>query len=90
VTLYQLRQPTETKFVISKFNDDFDLLSRYDIDIGPKGGINCTCPAATRRGPKHGFNCRHRDILKQFQRTGHIDDGWFFCFETEQWREPIE
>jgi len=39
----------------------------------------CDCPAG------HKDTCRHRKMLPFFIEHKHIDDGWFFIWNTHQW-----
>src|SRR5437868_10592263 len=76
-SLYTCRSE-ETGFRLTKLDADFNLLSSYHITA--EG--NCECPQG------HKPTCRHRKMLPEFARAGHVDDGWFLDWDTRMWRQP--
>ena len=63
---------------ITKFTRDYVVESSYVVSAE-----GCDCPAG------HRPVCRHRTMLPFFEDGGHIDDGWFFIWDTRQWLKPI-
>ena len=64
---------------ITKFTRDYVVESSYVVSAE-----GCDCPAG------HRPVCRHRTMLPFFEDGGHIDDGWFFIWDTRQWLRPID
>jgi hypothetical protein len=62
---------------ITKFTRDYVVESSYIVSAE-----GCDCPAGARPV------CRHRTMLPFFEDGGHIDDGWFFIWDTRQWLKP--
>ncbi len=77
-SLYSCRSINAAEYRISKFDADFNLQSSYTMTQE-----GCDCPQG------HKPTCRHRKMLPEFARQGHIGDGWFFDWDTRQWRKPI-
>src|SRR5208282_1159225 len=78
-TLYSIRStPADDEFLITKFDRDYNPEGTYALTTS-----NCSCPAGQKP------TCRHRKMLPFFTTTRHIDDGWFFDYDTRQWRRPL-
>lgn len=65
-------------YTFTKFDQDLNPLTNYLVSSG-----ECNCP----RG-EIGKQCRHRDMLRGFLKTKHIDDGWMWNHSTQQWIKP--
>lgn len=65
-------------YVFTKFDQDLNALTTYLVSAG-----ECNCP----RG-ETGKQCRHRDMLRGFIKTKHIDDGWLWNHSIQQWLRP--
>ncbi len=76
--LYSCRSINAVEYRISKFDADLNLQSSY---IMTQEG--CDCPQG------HKPTCRHRKMLPTFAKEGHIDDGYFYDWDTRMWRKPI-
>jgi|SRR5580704_4515061 hypothetical protein len=63
---------------ITKFTHDYEVESSYIVSAD-----GCDCPAGSRPV------CRHRTMLPFFIDGEHIDDGWFFIWDTRQWLRPV-
>ena len=74
MTLYNCRTAPDGAYHMTKFDDDMNIESDYDVSLG-----ECACPAGARN------TCRHRKMLPEFIASGHIDDEWFYNFETHGW-----
>jgi hypothetical protein len=77
--LYNLRSTNDAgEFVITKFDNDYNVQAVYVVSKSA-----CSGPDGHR--PK----CKHREMLGRFLANGHVDDGYFFDWDTRQWREPL-
>jgi hypothetical protein len=77
----------DNHYLISKFDNDLDLMAHYVVAIGRKGGLYCSCPHAMNRGT----DCRHTKMIREkFLPANHISDGTFYCYETNLFTEPME
>lgn len=63
---------------ITKFTKDYVVEASYIVSAE-----GCDCPAGVKP------ICRHRTMMLEFERTNHIDDGWFFIWDTRQWLAPV-
>lgn len=63
-------------YIITKFDDDFNVESSYRVTVEA-----CECPAGVRD------TCRHRKMLPIFIATEHIDDNWFYNYDTHGWHK---
>lgn len=63
---------------LTKFTKDYEVESSYVVSAE-----GCDCPAGIRPV------CRHRTMLPFFLEHDHVDDGWFFIWDTRQWLPPI-
>jgi hypothetical protein len=63
---------------ITKFTRDYEIESSYIVSAE-----GCDCPAGARPV------CRHRTMLPFFVEGNHVDDGWFFIWDTRQWLKPV-
>lgn len=70
--------PHPGTYSFTKFDGDLNPLTTYLVSSG-----ECNCP----RG-ETGKQCRHRDMLRGFLKTKHIDDGWMWNHSTQQWIKP--
>ncbi len=77
-TLYSCKSVSAAEFRLTKFDADFNVLSSYIVSNG-----GCDCPQGNKP------TCRHRKMLPDFAKQGHIDDGSFFDWDTRTWRKPI-
>src|SRR5215469_8463368 len=80
-TLYNCKSVDETHYRITKFDsglvpfeDDKGRISSYTCSLQ-----ECECPAG------HKPTCRHRKMLPLFLENDHIDDNYFFIWDTHQW-----
>ncbi len=64
---------------LTKFTKDYEVESSYVVSAE-----GCDCPAGIRPV------CRHRTMLPFFLEHEHVDDGWFFIWDTRQWLRPIK
>lgn len=69
---------------ITKFNSDYEiettLGSPASYVVSSEG---CDCPQG------HKETCRHRKMLPEFLEHNHVDDGWFFIWDTRMWIAPM-
>ena len=63
---------------LTKFTKDYEVESSYVVSAE-----GCDCPAGIRPV------CRHHTMLPFFLEHDHVDDGWFFIWDTRQWLPPI-
>ena len=77
-TLYNCKSVSGIEYRITKFDRDYNVTSSYVVSNG-----GCDCPQG------HKPTCRHRKMLPEFAKNGHIDDGFFLDFDTRQWRKPL-
>lgn len=77
-TLYNCKSVSAAEFRITKFDRDYNVTSSYVVSNG-----GCDCPQGNKP------TCRHRKMLPEFAKNGHIDDGFFLDFDTRQWRKPL-
>lgn len=81
MSLYALRK-SPLGFSITKFDTDFNPEATYTLISDHANGIfSCSCPA----GPRP--SCRHRLMLPRM--LWHVDDGWFYNYETQKWHRPL-
>jgi hypothetical protein len=68
------------QYIITKFilEQGMEVESSYLVSTR-----DCACPRGTFR------TCRHRNMLPYFRMKEHVDDGWFFEYNTRQWHEPV-
>lgn len=77
--LYNLKTASKGSihtYVITKFDNDFNIESSYEVSYNV-----CTCPQSNRP------TCRHRKMLPLFLATERIDTNWFLNFETKDWTQ---
>lgn len=79
MTLYNLRS-TELGHTITKFDDDLNVESSYDINTDENGNLHCHCPAGNR------LTCRHRQMYHDL--LDRVDSPWFLDFDTGAWVDP--
>lgn len=79
IELYSLAAtPTPGEYIIQKFDLDYHCESVYALTAS-----TCMCPQG------HKETCRHRKMLGDFLKHGHIGDGWFMEWQTRLWRRPV-
>lgn len=79
IELYSLSgTPTPGEYIIQKFDTDYHCESVYALTAS-----TCMCPQG------HKETCRHRKMLGDFLKHGHIGDGWFMEWQTRLWRRPV-
>ena len=88
LTFYKIKSSSDAPNAkkIIKFDQDLEKISEYNLTYfeGKNGGYyDCNCPASR-------FDCRHKDILKQFETHNQVDGDKFFCFEAKTWKTPEE
>lgn len=76
--IYNLRT-SPSGFTVTKFNDDFNVESCYEMTISD-GQLRCGCPAGARP------TCRHRQMFAQLRTR--VDSAWFLDFDTREWVDP--
>lgn len=79
MTYYNARS-TELGFKVTKFDDDLNVESTYDMIEDPSGSIKCMCPAGQRP------TCRHRQMIDQL--STRVDTPWMLDFDTRAWVDP--
>ena len=62
---YLVRQDSDTRFVVSKWDSGVLPLVTYKVDILPSKRSRCTCPSGRYRG-----YCRHTKMVKEWQARG--------------------
>ncbi len=76
--LYSLRT-TSKGFIVTKFDDDFNVESYYEM-TQDDDGLHCGCPAGGRAV------CRHRQMFPLLQTR--VDTAFFLDFDTRAWVDP--
>ena len=76
--LYNCKSVSPIEYRITKFDSDYEVMSSYVVSNG-----GCDCPQGNKP------TCRHRKMLPAFAKEGHIDDGFFYEWDTRQWRKPL-
>lgn len=64
------------KYRVTKFDLDLNVEASYLVD-----GDTCECPRGTSR------SCRHRVMLPYFLKDKHVDDQFFFNYDTRQFHQ---
>ncbi len=82
-SLYTLRKTAPGVLSIIKLDQDWNPEASYLLTLADDDKVTCTCPASDRP------TCRHRKMLPFFIEAKHVDDGWFFEWETRRWKPPI-
>ena len=80
-SLYNCKRIDETHYRITKFDSG---LVPFQDDRGRVSAYTCTketceCPQS------HKATCRHRKMLPFFIQEAHVDDNYFFIWDTHQW-----
>ncbi len=78
MNLYNCKH-ADSGYRLTKFTKDYEVESSYVVSAE-----GCDCPAGIRPV------CRHRTMLPFFLEHNHVDDGWFFIWDTRQWLRPID
>lgn len=73
--LYNLKDGPNNDFIITKFDDDMNVESSYNVSQ-----VGCTCPQG------HKPVCRHRKMLPLM--VDRLNSAWFYCFDDKQWYDP--
>lgn len=66
----------EEEYIITKFDNDFNVEATYTTSLS-----ECDCPAGTRD------TCRHRTMLPIFLASEHVNDNWFYNYDTHGWHK---
>lgn len=77
--VYKLRSHKLDNFIVTKFDDDFNIESYYEMTVSD-GVVRCGCPAGARE------ICRHRQMFPDL--LTRLDTAWFLDFDTRQWVDP--
>lgn len=77
--VYNLRSHKLDNFIVTKFDDDFNIESYYEMTVAD-GEVRCGCPAGVRP------TCRHRQMFAQL--LTRLDTAWFLDFDTRAWVDP--
>ena len=77
MSIYNMKERDDV-FYITKFDDALNPEAIYSLSNG-----ECDCPAG------HRPHCRHRDMLKIFQRRKAINTNEFYDFDLKRWSTPI-
>ena len=80
-SLYNCKQIDKDHYRVTKFDSG---LVPFEDHEGRVSSYTCThtecdCPQG------HKPTCRHRKMLPFFVAEDHIDDNYFFCWDTHQW-----
>jgi len=80
-SLYNCKRIDEDHYRVTKFDNGFVPFQDHE---GRVSSYTCTlkdceCPQS------HKPSCRHRKMLPFFIEEDHIDDNYFFCWDTHQW-----
>jgi len=80
-TLYNCKRIDTETYRITKFDSGFVPFEHHD---GTVSAYTCTlhdcdCPQG------HKPSCRHRKMLPFFIESEHVDDNYFFIWDTHQW-----
>jgi hypothetical protein len=80
-SLYNCKRIDATHYRVTKFDSGFVPFEHHD---GTASTYVCTektcdCPQG------HKPSCRHRKMLPFFLEEEHVDDNWFFIWDTHQW-----
>ena len=80
-TLYNCKRIDASHYRITKFDDGLVPFQHHDGSLSSytctKAG--CDCPQG------HKPTCRHRKMLPLFIEQEHVDDNYFFVWDTHQW-----
>jgi hypothetical protein len=66
---------------ITKFDENFNVTSVYDMPFH-KGRLYCTC--FQQQKP----DCRHRMIVRMFNKRDLVNKGWMYDFEEQKFIRP--
>ena len=79
--LYNCKQIDANHFRITKFDSGFVPFEHHDGTVSSYtcSESGCDCPQG------HKPSCRHRKMLPFFLEEEHVDDNYFFCWDTHQW-----
>ena len=80
-TLYNCKRITKDHYRITKFDDGLVPYQHHDGTLSSYvcSDEGCDCPQG------HKPSCRHRKMLPFFIEEEHVDDNYFFIWETHQW-----
>jgi len=80
-TLYNFKSIDRTHYHVTKFDSGLVPFEDHNGNISAYVCTleECECPQG------HKPTCRHRKMLPVAIEAGHIDDNYFFVWETHQW-----
>ena len=80
---YHIRSAPSGSYRITKLDQDYEVEGSYELLPTNHNHFSCSCPAG------HKPSCRHREMLPNFIKANHIDDGWMLVWQTRKWAQPI-
>ena len=80
-TLYNCKRIDASHYRITKFDDGLVPFQHHDGSLSSYTctKADCDCPQG------HKPTCRHRKMLPLFIEQEHVDDNYFFIWDTHQW-----
>jgi hypothetical protein len=81
-SVYNLKR-TPGGYRMVKFDFLLNVQEVYNIRYS-RGRLHCECFAANKP------TCRHRDMIPLFVTKRAVDSLKFYCYETQQWWQPIK
>lgn len=79
--LYTVRETAEG-FRVVKFDKWFNVTRVYELR-STRVSLSCSCFQAKQP------DCRHRKIVRLFERKKFINLGWFYDYDRGTWQQPI-
>jgi hypothetical protein len=79
--LYTVREIGFDSFRVVKFDQYVNVLGFYL--VWKTKDWECNCPQGGR------LDCRHRIILRIFQRENRVNSGWLYDFDGQRWERPM-
>lgn len=81
--LYNVRQ-VENGFRVVKFDDWFNVIKVHNVWKRTQlSNWRCSCQQGSMS------DCRHRIIVRVFQKTRRVSSGWFYNYTHKCWERPI-
>ena len=82
--LYNCKRIDTNHYRVTKFDSGFVPFEHHDGTVSAYtcSESGCDCPQG------HKPSCRHRKMLPFFLEHNHVNDGWFFIWDTHQWIKP--
>lgn len=71
-------------FKIVKFDDDFNVVRVYRLFKVSQFRWECSCSG----WHGHGY-CKHPKLIQHFYDNKHINDGYFWDVDLEEWLLPL-